>query len=102
MSRVQKNYSQKSEKQSDVEPVLLTRPKKNLKKMEDIGKDEESDYEIAQASKKKSKKSKKKKEVSKKSSERTKKEKGSDRHEKKSKHKKEHSKQVSQGQEPFY
>ncbi len=61
MSRVQKNYSQKSEKQSDVEPVLLTRPKKNLKKMEDIGKDEESDYEIAQASKKKSKKSKKKK-----------------------------------------
>ena len=48
MSRIKKKQSQQSQqlsnKSSDVEPVIVTRPKKNLKKLEDIGVDDESDF----------------------------------------------------------
>lgn len=58
MSRIKKKYSQKSENEScsDVEPIMMTRPKNNLKTLSTIHVDEESDYEIVQGYKKSKKK----------------------------------------------
>lgn len=37
MSRIKKKYSQKSEKESsDVEPIMMTKPKRNLKTLSTI------------------------------------------------------------------